>query len=232
MVKLMNLELKRNNINTYIYACIAILIFLTAFIFFIANVAHIENDVEFQNYKNIYVFVGIMSMIIFSILIAVMYTRFIISEYTGKRLALLFTYPISRKKIFLAKIFVVFLFNTVSMLLCNAISFIIFNISESISPIVNDTLTQDLLISAIISIVTMVTATNAIGLISMRIGFIKKSVPTTLVTSFILAGLVGNTAISAAGNIFLSIVIIVVSISAVVIIITELAQKINRMEVE
>ena len=98
MLNLMRQEVKRNNIRTYIKAVLGSFIGLIAFTYFIAYVAEVENEIQFQNYSNIFIFVIIMCQLSFSILSATMYTKFIINEYCGVRLALLFSYPVSRKK--------------------------------------------------------------------------------------------------------------------------------------
>lgn len=86
---------------------------------------------------------------------AIMYSRLIIEEYTGKRLALLFSYPISRSKIFAAKLVLIFTFTCIYAVL----------------------------------------ALGVIGIVSMRIGFIHKSVPTTLISTILLSAVYGNAVI-------------------------------------
>ena len=136
MLKLMSLELKRNNIRVYIIASIVSCFTLIVLMYFVAYVSQVENQVQFQNYENIFRLTGTVSMIIFSMISAVMCTRFIIEEYKGKRVALLFSYPVSRSKIVLAKLLLIFVFTSVSMLICTTIPYTLFSVTEAISPIV------------------------------------------------------------------------------------------------
>jgi ABC-type transport system involved in multi-copper enzyme maturation permease subunit len=118
MMKLINLELQRINLRPYLISSTISGFVLLAFTYFIAYVAQVEQEVQFMSYENIFLFTGAMSVLIFGVLSATMYEKLIIEEYSGKRLALLFSYPVGRKKAFSAKILIVFLFVVLSMLLC------------------------------------------------------------------------------------------------------------------
>lgn len=102
MLKLIRLELKRTSMKDYVMAsCISCAVLLI-FIYFVSYVAQVESgvhEIQFHNYANIFRFTGTISLIIFSIMSAVMYSRLIIGEYSGEKAAMLFSYPISRKKI-------------------------------------------------------------------------------------------------------------------------------------
>lgn len=232
MINLMKQELRRNNIRTYILATIVSCVAITAFIYFISYVAQIENEVQFQNYMNIFRFVLIIELLVFSVLSSTMYSRFIIDEYSGAKLALLFSYPVNRKRILVSKLLVVSLFTIISMAITITITLAIFCITEHISPIVQDTLSFGLIIATIQSMGLCIVGAVAIGLISMRIGFVKKSVPTALITAFLLSGIVGNTIIGVAGNLLLGIGLIAVLAMITLAIIIELSKKISEMEVE
>lgn len=234
MLKLMRLELKRNHLRTYVVASIISCVVLLAFLYFAAYVAQVESgprDIQFRSYTNIFRLAGAIGMMIFSIMSAVMYSRLIISEYTGKRAALLFSYPVSRSKILLAKLLLVFVFTSVSMLICTAIPYIIFSITESISPIVvQDVMTMELVADTLKVLSVAILAVSGIGIVSMRIGFIKKSIPATLISAFLLSGVYGNAAINAKG--VSSLFISGIGLIATVLVMVELSNKVNKMEVE
>lgn len=236
MFKLISLELKRNNVRTYVVSSAISSVILLAFMYFVAYVAQVETgerEMQFQDYTNIFLITGVVGVMIFSTMSAIMYSRFVINEYSGKRVALLFSYPVSRKKILLAKLLLVFGFISVAMSIGITVPYIIFSITELVSPIVvQDDMELGLVINMIRVLKTAVLAVGAIGLIAMRIGFIKKSVPTTIVMSFILASIVGNVMVVTLGNSILSIVIIAVSLISAGIVIVELTQKIKYMEIE
>lgn len=228
----MKLELRRNNLNTYMKLSMIGCMFLIGFIYFVAVVAKVENEPDFQNYSNIFLFTSIMSMFYFSVLSATMFSRFVIEEYKGKKMILLFSYPVDRKKILLSKIAVVVGFSTVSMIISNIPPIVIFSMTESFSPIVNDTLSSELLFSVIKTILILSIGMNGITLIAMRIGFINKSVPSTIVSALLLCALFGNAVIGSFEKSTLSLIILAISTVAGIIATMNLMGKINRIEVE
>lgn len=235
MIKLICLEMKRNNIRTYIVASVISSAVLLAFLYFVAYVAQVESGeqtIPFRNYANIFRFTGTVSLIIFSIMSAVMYSRFIIGEYTGKNAALLFSYPISRRKILLAKLLLVFAFTSVFMLICTAVPYIIFSMTESVSPIVvQDTMSSKLIIYALEVLGITTLAVGGTGILAMRIGFIKKSVPATIITAFIVSATYGNAAISVKDTLS-SLTIGGIGIVVTAAVMFELTKKVDKMEVE
>lgn len=231
MIKLIKMETKRTNIMVYIIVSLIFGITILGFIYFVAYVAQMENEVQFQNYENIFRFTSSISTILFSILSATMYSRLVIGEYISKRLTLLFSYPVSRIKVFIAKIILIVSFMLVSMLLCTAIPIFVFTISESYNPIVSDTITREILIMVFKMAMVSIISVNTIGLLSMAIGFIIKSVPAALVTSFALSGIFGNLVITSAYNTAIQLLISGVSIIIIVGILITFSIKINQMEV-
>lgn len=236
MLKLIKLELRRNNIRTYLLASAVSCVILLGIIYFIASAAQLEDSttsqLAFRSYENIFRLIGIISLVIFSTMSGIMYSKLVIGEYTGKRVALLFSYPVNRGKILVAKLLLVFGFTLVSMLICTAIPYIVFSITESFSPIVvQDAMTTGLVIDALKTSVISVLALGGIGVVSLRIGFIHKSVPTTLISSILLSSIYGNAAINASG-ILSSVLISGVGLIVAVAVIAELSNKVNKMEVE
>jgi len=231
MIKLMKLELKRMSLRPYIICVIAFSMGLLAFIYFVAYVAQVEQELQFQEYKNIFRITMAVSIILFSILSAVMYSHLIIDEYTGNRPTLLFSYSVSRKSILIAKILVVFLFVLLSMLFCTMVPLTIFSITESISPIVGGDLKEELFASCQL-IVTSIISVASIGVVSMRNGFIKKSISMTLICAFALSGLFGNIAVGSADNSSIALLIMGFYFIIAMIAVFELSNKIENMEVE
>ncbi len=232
MLKMMKLEMRRNHLGSYVTASIISGFVLIGFMYFVAYVAQVENEPDFQTYPNIFLFTSIVSMIIFSVLSSVMYARFVIEEYSGTRLLLLFSYPVNRKKVLLAKVGIVVLFTTIAMIICNIPAVLIFSLTESFIPIVNDTLSIGLVISIIKMILVLSISVNGICIIAMRIGFVKKSIPTTIVTSFILSAMFANVIIGSFGNDLLLFSLLIVVVAVGVFILWELMNKVNSMEID
>lgn len=232
MLKLMRLEIKRNRLNTYVNSSMIACILLVGFIYFVSYVAQVQKEPDFQSYPNIFLFTSIVSMIVFCIQSAVMYSRFVIEEYSGTRLLLLFSYPVNRKKMLLAKISVVVGFTTIAMIVSNILFILIFSITESILPIVEDRISLELLLSCIKTVFVLAVGVNVINIIAMRIGFVKKSIPANIVVSFALCAIFGNLVIGSFGNDILLLILLIVVLAVGAGIILELMKKVNTMEIE
>lgn len=235
MLKLIKLELKRNNLRTYILAGIISCVVLLGFIYLFAVAAQEEDTIGnlvFREYANLFRLNMIISLVIFSCMSAIMNSRLILDEYSGKRAVLLFSYPISRSKILSAKLILVFAFTSISMLISTSIVYIVFSITESVSPIVvQDVMTMEVLIEVLKLLVIAVLAHGGIGIVSLRLGFIKKSLPTTMISAIILSAIYGNVAVSANGilpTFFISGISLIIAVTIMV----ELSNKVNKMEAE
>jgi ABC-type transport system involved in multi-copper enzyme maturation permease subunit len=234
MLKLMKLELRKHKVNTYITSSIIICLVLIGFFYLLAYAPRIEDDPDlllFASYNNIVWLFGILSMSIFCVLSSVMYSRFVIEEYTGKRSILLFSYPLKRKKVFLAKLAVVAMFTIAAMTVSNLLSFTIFFTTESIWPLVNDTLSGAVLMRALkITLISAITIAG-MGIVSMAIGFAKKSVPVTIVSTFVLISIFNNIMVNTLTSEIFAIIFTGFWLVAGAVTVFKLINAINRMEV-
>lgn len=150
-------------------------------------------DLEiFTQWSNFTMLVSTLFTMSFVVLSAVMHTKFTVEEYTGKRAVLLFSYPQSRSKILFAKSSFVFIFTTVGLILCNTFAVLIFSVISNTFGILPNPFEVSMLPDLLtMSGVCGLLAASA-GLIAMRIGFWKKSLAATIVTSVILIAPFGN----------------------------------------
>ena len=139
MNKLISLEVKRNRLRPYHIAVLIGGFTLLAFHYFMAAIPLIdptEADIAmFSSYDFLFNLNHLVSMAIFGILGAVMGTRFVIEEYSGAKAVLLFSYPISRKKMMGAKLWLVFCYPVAAMLLCGIVIGGVFFFTESLFPL-------------------------------------------------------------------------------------------------
>lgn len=135
-----------------------------------------------------------------------------------------------------AKLGVVFLFTLSAMIVSNLLSFGIFSVSETFAPLVNSPLTAQTLIRALRVTIIMAITAAAISIIATGIGFIKKSVPTTIVSAVLLSSLLCNIMFNTTNNVnnsdlaailFMSITVIAGALVAML-----LMKKVTSMEVE
>ena len=112
MRNLIALELKRNRLRPYHIATLICGVTMLGFQYLMAAIPYMdptEPDAElFSQYPFLMGITCLVCMAIFLILSAVMASRFVVEEYSGKRAILLLSYPISRKKVLCAKLMLVF----------------------------------------------------------------------------------------------------------------------------
>ncbi len=236
MKTLIELELKKNEIRTYLITTLVITIIMLGFLYLFAYAPMLEpNDQDmaiFAGYKNLIPLFGVLNMAVFSVLSAVMYSKYIIEDYAGKRIILLFSYPVSRKRIMLSKLGVVYVFTVISMVISNIVIFFIFGLSESFIDLVNEKFTFSIIMQAAETILIMSLVAACIGIIAVGIGFIKKSVPTTIISAVLIASLLCNIVVNATSSktvmYLFAILIMTVAISFSLL----LMRKVNIMEVD
>ena len=222
MKTLIRLELKKNKLNTYIIAGTIITIIMLGFLFLFAYAPLIEpNDKDmaiFSGYNNLIPLFGVF--------------KFIIEDYSGKRPILLFSYPVSRKKIILSKLGVVSGFSVISMIACNLIVFLTFGITENFIHLVGKDFTLSIMLKVVENTLIMSLIAASIGVAAVGIGFIKKSIPTTIVSAVLIASLMCNIVINASLSRVTMYVLTTVMIFVGTVFSIFLIKKVNVMEVE
>ena len=236
MKTLFKLELQKNIIRTYVAASLVIAFTMLGFLYLFAYAPMLEpNDKDmaiFSGYHNLIPLFGVLNMAVFCVLSAVMYSKFIIEDYTGKRIILLFSYPVSRKKIMLSKLGIVYLFTVISLVASNIAIFLVFGLTEQFIHLINESFTLFILAQAIEITLLMSFIAASTGIIAASIGFVKKSVPTTIVSAVLIASLMCNIVVNATANkaVLYLLAIVILTIAFIVSIL--LMKQVNRMEVE
>ena len=234
MLNLIKLELQKTRIRTYFLASIIISLCMLGLLYTFSAMSYAgdgSDAAEFTSYYNIMVLTNAINMTAFSVLASVMYTTFVIKEFSGKNAIMLFSYPIRRKSVMLAKIVLVSVFTIISLLVGTFLICLIWGLTESIFPLVQDSISISLVIKIIRDTLCMAVMAAGIGLISASIGFSKKSAPATIVSSIIICTFTAN--IVAAGTrsvipiIGLTLAIVLVGIFAL----SSLITAANKMEV-
>ena len=235
MRNLIALELKRNRLRPYNIAVLICGVTMLGFQYLMAAIPYMdptEPDAElFSQYPFLMGITCLVCMVIFSILSAVMASRFVVEEYSGKRAILLLSYPISRKKVLCAKLMLVFAYTVGAMLLCGAMVQAVFFLTESLFPICSNQLTIKAILQSLGFLLCCSVLAGLLGVVSLWFGFRKKSVSVTIVASVILATLVCQM-ISAAIQYF-PILWIVMGIAAIcsLIAVLDLFRQAEGMEV-
>ncbi|SHI21523.1 ABC transporter permease subunit [Desulfosporosinus lacus] len=214
MLKLIRLELLKNNAAKYALYSVIVILSLTAlsigFVFFLG----FEDPEIAEGIIGVSFFVEMLTGIVFLIFTAIMHSAFTINAYKNKTMDLMFSYPIKRGKILASKIIAVLAFNFVSIIVAQVIIYgSIYIASRYLQPSIK--IDFDILnITFYVSVVLKSVMTICISLIALFIGMISKSPVATIVASFFLAVLLkGNIGgFSLAGSVVFPIVLTFISI--------------------
>lgn len=242
MMQLIVLERRRNSLKGYIMGAGSISLFLLVLSFLFGflpaiivlngdQISDYEREVV-QNWDTLTLLLSLTGMGCFSVLSAVMYSRFVIAEYTGSSVLLLFSYPIKRSRILSAKCILVFGFTCALMILCTLVPISLFALLSNLFHILPQTYTFQDGIYLLKNVGFMSILSGTIGLISMRVGFWKKSIPVSIVTSLILISILSNLVQISRSNSLLimrgtTLVLLLLSLGLFI----NLSHNINHMEV-
>ncbi len=191
MYNLIRLEILKYRLRPWHRAAVGCGIALIAFQYFMAAIPYLDpsegDSALFASYDFLISLNHILGTAMFTVLGAVMGTRLIVEAYGDKKAVLLFSYPVSRKRILGGKLLIVFAYPTAAMAVWGLVSDGLFFFTEQIFPICRDQLTVQILFTAFISLICHCVIAGALGIQATWLGFIKKSVSAAIVSSVILA---------------------------------------------
>ncbi|MEN1935067.1 ABC transporter permease [Paenibacillus sp. 102] len=186
MLQLIKLEIKKSKLGWYIKGAIIANIVMVAMLFFVSYVSQIEGDVELGNPQGILLMASAMVRGTFIVFAGVLIAKLVIEEYKNKTILLMFSYPISRKKIIASKLLITATLTFVTVLLSNIFVIGIFFTLNSYMLVIPNTITVAELIQEGIKVIPFAIAAAGAGLIPLYFGMRKYSVPTTIVSSLLV----------------------------------------------
>lgn len=215
MLRLIKLEMKKLKLKDYIGYSIIVHLVLIALLSMLQIIFKIENEPIGEEALNVSIMViNIMGRLTFTVFASTLICKLIISEYNNKTINLLFMYPMSRKKILLSKLIIIFTFTFINII----ISYILLTLTIITLNTTLDLFTWTLTMNNIINNMPMVILnsllTSGIALIPLYFGMKKKSVPTTISSAVLISVLMysGNGSITIASILPIAIVVAVIGI--------------------
>ncbi len=130
MLKLIRLEWKKNNIKKYVWKAFAMMMILLLLILSVAGELETEETTLAYGKSMLKSGVELFTNMSYMVLTSAMLASFIVSEYKNKTINLMFSYPISRKKILLSQMLSVWLFNFTALVLSKSLLFAILVITK------------------------------------------------------------------------------------------------------
>ena len=222
MWSLIRMEIKKAPLKSHIVGLLAANLIIFMLSVFMSSLLTASGDIS--TFPGLPPFqldtVTIAAMLVRATLIvweSVLISVFVIEEYRNKTIGLLFTYPVSRTKLIMAKLFLIFgisfLFHVLSNIFQYASIFLAAKCFDFVTFSVGNILVQ---------IVTTISAV-LLGLLPLYVGMIKKSTIATVVSSIVIVAIASNSQGSSAG--LLSIPVAAIIFGIVGIIFSAIAMK-------
>lgn len=202
MLKLIGLETRRTRLAPYLTG--AVCLFFTVLFFYgllgalptlaaaVGEPIPADELVMVSSWHSVTFLCSTLGMVCFAIFAAVLGARFIVGDYTGSRVILLFSYPTPRAAVLRAKCAIVCGLTFGASLVSCFGSFLLFAPAALLLGFCGGPLTAAVVGDAFwISLLFSVIAVS-IGLLALRIGFAKRSLPASIVTAIVLASLCSN----------------------------------------
>lgn len=236
-MNLIKTEFKKTNFKAYLKAALGVFAGVLAMGILFLFIPVIEDGAPkgeelFREWDGLLMLISVLHFVGFGILAAVIASKLIIGEYGGKGAAVILCYPIKRKKILNTKCLIIFGFIIITELLsCFAVVAIVFAVSKIMGAgLIEPNI--PLLISVPCLGILSGLLSSAAGIISVTIGWKKRSVPAAIVSSFITGCVLAQCFSFSYKN----ILIVTAAVCAVMVMVSYfvygiLAKSIDKMEV-
>lgn len=229
MIKLMKLEMKKIKMSGYMkgafFSAIGILVMLFVFMF----IDKIEGLKVVTDYHEAFLVIDVMVRVTFVIFASVLISRLIINEYKDNTISILFTYPINRKKLLMAKLLIVLVFTFFAIIISNIFVDSILIIINSVYNIIPDNVTMNVINKNFVMIITNALSSSGMSLIPLYFGLRKKSVSATIISSILIATAINSNNIGFSLN---SIVAIPISLAILGVLVAYLSiRNIEKVDI-
>lgn len=185
MFKLIKLEWKKNNVGKYIRNAAVTTAVLLLFLLMAAGELEREETVQAYGKSMLDTSVGLFVHMAYIVFTGVMIAAYIVGAYEKKTINLMFSYPIKRAKIILAKVCAVWIFNFAAMVISKAVIYTVLLATKSFTGISAAGLLAgepSFWIDAVLSSAAMV----SISFIALPVGMKMKSSKAAIVASVII----------------------------------------------
>lgn len=192
MLKLISLEIRKNKLKSLLKGATIVNLAILAFMILVIFIDQSESDATFTSYTDVFEGVFVFVKAAYIIFASVLISKLVIDEYKNNTISLLFMYPISRKKLMIAKIMIVFVFTFVAIIVSDfVIGAILIGINYFIDVLPGE-LTMHIITTELIKTVVRAFYAAGIALIPLYFGMRKKSVPATIVSAVLVVSMISS----------------------------------------
>lgn len=224
MLKLMRLELKKNNFASYIKKALIANLCIVIFLFFML---YLDRDLISTGSKEFFLITDSITRMVFIVFSGVLISKLIIEEYNDKTIALMFTYPINRKKILIAKLAIIIFFTFISITLTKLLVTSFLSILSNYLHFINENMTTLMIWEHFKNTILYDLSASGMSLVALYFGMRQKSVKTTIIASTIIAIFLGisNEKLTVASFIIFPITLTFIGLAITYISIDNIDQK-------
>ena len=201
MLNLIKLEWNKHHIGRYFKSFFLCVISIYGFVVLLSLDAKNDIDGAMSSFQEFMFLVYILSNITFIIFGSIILSRLIISEFRTKTMQVMFTYPIKRKKLLIAKLALTYLFTAGILFTSIWLMQIITYFLQPSLGLFEGTVTLQDLVATLPKTLTNAFMMGAIALIPLFFGMRKKSTATTITSATLISFLINGT-VSNSGDTF------------------------------
>lgn len=181
MIHLMKLELRKIGLKKYILFSVIGILFSMYFLFVGLNDSSTIKD----NYETAFAIVGMIFCFYYIILFSVLVSSYIVNEYNHKTILLMFSYPINRRKLIIAKLSLITLLVIASMMIGYVCCGVFIIMADKYWGLINGEFEISVLSYWISTALKAIITFCALGIGTFVVGMIKKSVSMTIVSAIL-----------------------------------------------
>ncbi|WP_159083072.1 MULTISPECIES: ABC-2 transporter permease [unclassified Lysinibacillus] len=222
MLKLIHLEIKKHKLFNYWLGVLIANISIIALMSMIFIIEKIELNMPFEDFNMMMSMSDTLIRATFLIFSSIIMVKIIIEEYKSNLMSIMFTYPISRKKILLSKLTIVVIFTFTTIMFSSLLMGVGVYLLNPMIHIVPESISGENVVAFLTTSFFGALATAGLSLIPLFFGMRKKSSTATIVSAILLATLTGS---SIDGVSMLQLISMLISLGIIGIIIGYLAVR-------
>lgn len=162
---------------------------ILAMLTFMCVISKVEQEDLFANGGDFIIFSELLTLATFIIYGSVILAKLTVSEYKNKTIQLLFMYPISRKKLLVAKVIIVYCFVLCAVVISNLVNIPYMYVLEAIMDVIPANINFDILVRALPMLIVCAFVSGFLTLVPLYFGMIKKSTGRMIATAVIVVSL-------------------------------------------
>lgn len=222
MLKLIHLEIKKHKLFNYWLGVLIANISIIALMSMIFIIEKIELNMPFEDFNMMMSMSDTLIRATFLIFSSIIMVKIIIEEYKSNLMSIMFTYPISRKRILLSKLIIVVIFTFTTIMFSSLLMGVGVYLLNPMIHIVPESISGENVVAFLTTSFFGALATAGLSLIPLFFGMRKKSSTATIVSAILLATLTGS---SIDGVSMLQLISMLISLGIIGIIIGYLAVR-------